>query len=316
MGFVGRKGGVKKNLLTINDLTADEISELVGLTAKIKKDKAAYSGALKGKSIGLIFQKPSNRTRVSFEIGMVQLGGYAVYLGPKEIEMGAREAIKDVAAVLARYLDGLVARTYKHVDLEELARYAPIPVINGLSDIAHPCQALSDIFTINEKFGALKGLTLAYIGDGNNVLNSLMAASAKVGLDIRIATPKGYEPAKKMMEAARASAAKSGSRIEFFNEPKAAVEDADIVYTDVWVSMGQEKESKKRLKAFRGFQVNDALLEKAKKGCRVMHCLPAHRGQEITDSVLDSKASVVYDQAENRMHVEKAILLKLLRRGI
>lgn len=306
---------MKKDLLTINDLTADDLLGIVDLTAKVKKDRQAYSDALKGKSIGLIFQKPSNRTRVSFEIGMVQLGGYAIYLGPNEIEMGAREAVKDVAAVLARYLDGIVARTYKHADLEDLAKHAPIPVINGLSDIAHPCQALGDIFTIKEKFGSFKGLTLAYIGDGNNVLNSLMTASAKVGLDIKIATPKGYEPKKDMAAFAKAAAAKSGSRIEFGNDPKAAAEGADIIYTDVWVSMGQEKEAGKRLKAFKAFQVNDGLLKKAKKGSVVMHCLPAHRGQEITDSVLDSSSSVVYDQAENRMHVEKAILLKLLGRG-
>lgn len=303
---------MKKDLLSIADLTTQDIANILALTSKVKRDRAKYSDALKGKCIGLIFQKPSNRTRVSFEIGMVQLGGYAIYLGPSEIEMGKRESVKDVACVLSRYLDGIVARTYKHEDMKELAKYTTVPVINGLSDFAHPCQALSDIFTVKEKFGTFKGIALSYIGDGNNVLNSLMSASAKVGLDMRIATPKGYEPIQKAKDSAMAFSKKSGSKIEFFNDPRAAAKGADIIYTDVWVSMGQEKEYKKRVKAFRGFQVNDKILRTARKGCFVMHCLPAHRGYEITDSVLDSKNSVVYDQAENRMHAEKAILLMLL----
>lgn len=305
---------MKKDLLTIGDLTAEDILELLDLAAKVKKDKAVYSDALKGKSLGLIFQKPSNRTRVSFEIGMVQLGGYAIYLGPNEINMGARESVKDVACVLARYLDAIVARTYKHEDIEELAKFAKVPVVNGLSDLAHPCQALSDIFTVKEKLGTFKGITLAYVGDGNNVLNSLMSASAKVGLDIKIATPKGYEPDKRITTIAKGFAKESGSSIEISNDPNQAAESADVIYTDVWVSMGQEKEREKRVKTFKDFQVNDKLLKNAKKVCLVMHCLPAHRGEEITDSVLDSKNSIVYDQAENRMHVEKAILLKLLGR--
>ena len=303
---------MKKDLLAINDLTEPEINAILDLAGKVKKDKAEYSLALKGKCIGLIFQKPSNRTRVSFEIGMVQLGGYAIYLGPNEIVMGVRESVKDVACVLSRYLDGIVARTYKHEDVTELAKYADVPVINGLSDLAHPCQGLSDIFTIKEKFGTFKGIKLSYIGDGNNVLNSLMCASAKVGLDMAVATPKGYEPAKKAVEATKSVAGKTGSRIEFYNDPKAAVKGADIIYTDVWVSMGQEKEAKSREKAFKDFQVNDIIVKMAKPGCLVMHCLPAHRGQEIADSVIDSKKAIIYDQAENRMHVEKAILLKLL----
>jgi ornithine carbamoyltransferase len=244
---------------------------------------------------------------------MVQLGGYAIYLGPNEIEMGKREAVKDVAAVLSRYLDGIVARTYKHEDVMELARCARVPVINGLSDLAHPCQALCDIFTIKEKLGAFKGHTLSYVGDGNNVLHSLMAAVVRVGLDMKVATPKGYEPDKGVVAKAKAVAAKSGSKIEISNSPKEAVKGADVIYTDVWVSMGQEKERSKRLKAFRSFQVNDGLIGLAKKGCFVMHCLPAHRGEEIADSVIDSAASIVYDQAENRMHTEKAILLRLLK---
>ena len=303
----------KRDLLSITDLTAEEISGILEAGKELKKDKAKYADSLKGKSIGLIFQKPSNRTRVSFEIGMVQLGGYAIYLGPSEIGMGGRESVKDVAKVLSRYLDGLVARTYKHEDTEDLARYATVPVVNGLSDFAHPCQALSDIFTIKEKFGTFKGITLSYIGDANNVLNSLMCAAAKIGLNIKIATPKGYDPLKKAVDTAKKCAAESGAGIEFMHEPEAAAKGADIIYTDVWVSMGQEKESEKRMKDFNGFQINDHIMKLANKNCLVMHCLPAHRGDEITDSVIDSKNSVVYDQAENRMHIQKAVLLKLLR---
>ena len=304
---------MKKNLISIEDLKTQDLLDILDLTKEVKADKAKYAAALAGKCIGLTFQKPSNRTRVSFEIGMVQLGGYAIYLGPGEIDMGVRESVKDVACVLSRYLDGIVARTYKHEDLKELAKHATVPVINGLSDRAHPCQALSDIFTIKEKAGTFKGVTLAYVGDGNNVLNSLMAAAAKVGLDMKIATPKGYEPAKDVVEIAGSFAKASGSKLELCNDPKEAAEGADIIYTDVWISMGQEKEAKKRMKAFKDFQVNDKLIKIAGKGCLVMHCLPAHRGQEITDSVIDSKNSIVYDQAENRMHAEKAILLRLLK---
>lgn len=302
----------KKDLLSIAGLPTEDINDILDIGKAVKKDKTKYAHTLKGKSIGLIFQKPSNRTRVSFEIGMVQLGGYAIYLGPSEIGMGGRESVKDVAKVLSRYLDALVARTYKHEDVEELARHATVPVINGLSDFEHPCQALSDIFTIKEKFGTFKGITLSFIGDANNVLNSLMFAAAKVGLGMKIATPKGYEPVKKAVDAAKRFAAESGAKIEFTHDPKVAAEGADIVYTDVWVSMGQEKEASKRMKAFKGFQVNDNIMKLTNKNCLIMHCLPAHRGDEITDSVIDSKNSVVYDQAENRMHIQKAVLLKLL----
>jgi ornithine carbamoyltransferase len=302
----------KKDFLSITDLSVEEIGDILDLGKAVKKDKTKYADALKGKSIGLIFQKPSNRTRVSFEIGMVQLGGYAIYLGPSEIGMGGRESVKDVAKVLSRYLDGLVARTYKHEDVENLAKYATVPVVNGLSDFSHPCQALSDIFTIKEKFGTFKGITLSYVGDANNVLNSLMCAAAKVGLNIKVATPKSYEPLKKAVDTAKNCAGESGSLIEFTHDPKVAAKGADIIYTDVWVSMGQEKEANKRMKDFKGFQINDNLMKITNKNCLIMHCLPAHRGDEITDSVIDSKNSVVYDQAENRMHIQKVILLKLL----
>jgi ornithine carbamoyltransferase len=303
---------MKKDLISIEDLSTKDILEILELTKSVKKDRSKYADSLKGKSIGLIFQKPSNRTRVSFEIGMAQLGGNAVYLGPSEIEMGVRESVKDVAGVLSRYLDGIVARTYRHDDIKELAMHATIPVINGLSNRAHPCQALGDIFTIKEKKGLFKGVNLSYIGDGNNVLSSLMCASAKVGINMKIATPKGYEPVKEAAQAARHFAAASGSGLEFSNDPLEAVCDADVLYTDVWVSMGQEKEAKKRIRAFKKFQLNEKVLKLAKKNCLVMHCLPAHRAQEITDSVMDSKNSIVFDQAENRLHVQKAILLRLL----
>ena len=304
---------MKKDLLSIQNLTTQEIVDLLDLAAEVKAGSAKFASKLKGKSIGLIFQKPSNRTRVSFEIGMYQLGGNSIYLGSTEIGIGARESVKDVACVLSRYLNGIVARVYKHEVVEGLARHASIPIINGLSDLAHPCQALGDMFTIREKFGSFKGVTLAYIGDGNNVLNSLMVAAAKLGTDVKVAAPKGYEPDMAMVRLAKALAAKSGSKMEFSNDPHKAARDADVLYTDVWVSMGQEKEADKRIKAFKDYQVNDKLLKIAKTRCSVMHCLPAHRGQEITDSVMDSNHSIVYDQAENRMHVQKAILLKLLK---
>lgn len=304
---------MKKDLISIADLDTAEILGILDLAAKVKKDRAAYAESLKGKSIALIFQKPSNRTRVSFEIGINELGGHAIYLGPGEIDMGVREAVKDVACVLSRYINAIVARTNRHSDMEELAKHAAVPVINGLSDKTHPCQALSDIFTIREKLGTFKGATLSYVGDGNNVLNSLMAAAAKVGLNMKIATPKGYEPSKDVVAKVKSYAKASGSTIELSNSPDKSAKDADVIYTDVWVSMGQEKESGKRLKVFRAFQLNDGLMKAARPKCLVMHCLPAHRGQEITDSVIDSENSVVYDQAENRMHVEKAVLLRLLK---
>ena len=304
---------MKKDLLSIRDLETKDIHDIIKLAADIKANSAKYSNALKGKSIGLIFQKPSNRTRVSFEIGMFQMGGHSICLGSSELGMGGRESVKDVACVLSRYLNGIIARTYKHDVLEELARHASIPIINGLSDLAHPCQSLGDMFTIKEKFGTLKGVTLAYIGDGNNVLNSLMAVAAKLGVDMKVATPKGYEPNVEMVRRARAVARESGSKIEISNDPRKAARDADVLYTDVWVSMGQEKQAARRVRAFKDYQLNDKLLKSAKTLAAVMHCLPAHRGQEITDSVMDSNHSIVYDQAENRMHVQKAILLKLLQ---
>lgn len=301
-----------KDLISISDLTAFDLDKIFGLAAKLKKSKAGGK-LLAGKTLGLVFQKPSTRTRVSFEVGMYQLGGYSIYLGPEEVGLGKREATKDVARTLSRYLDCIVARTFLHDDIIELARYADIPVINGLSDLLHPCQALSDLFTINERFGKLKGLTLAYIGDGNNVLHSLMHGGALVGLNIKAATPKGYKPKKFIYLEAKHSAKKTGAKIELFDKPQAAVVGADIIYTDVWTSMGQEEEYKKRLHDFKGYQVNSKLSAAANKNYIFMHCLPAHRNEEVTDGVLDGRHSVVFEQAENRLHVQKAILLMLLK---
>ena len=296
---------MKKDLLAINDFTKSEIEEIFSLTAQLKANRKGHETPLKNKTVGLIFEKPSTRTRVSFEVGVHELGGNTIYLSSDEVELGKREAIKDAARVLSRYLDGLVIRTFSHDRVVEMAKFSSIPIINGLTDFMHPCQALSDLFTIKEKKG-LDNITIAFVGDGNNVLNSLLSGCERMGLKINIACPKGYEPDKDILKQA-------GSVAELFNKPEDAVKDADIIYTDVWTSMGQEREYKKRLKAFKKFQVNSRLLSLAKKDVMVMHCLPAHRGQEITDEVLDGKQSIVVDQAENRLHVQKAILVKLLK---
>jgi len=304
---------MKKDFISINDLTAKEIKDIFSLTEKLKKNKAKFSTVLAGKTLALIFQKPSCRTRVSFEVGMYQLGGYSIYLGPEELKLGVREAIKDVAQTLSRYVDGMVLRTFEHENILELARYAAVPVINGLSDFSHPCQALADVYTIREKFKNLKNLTLAYVGDGNNVCHSLLYCCSKMGLNMNVATPKGYEPSSLVIKEAKAIAKSKNAKIVLFNNPKNAVKSADVIYTDVWASMGQEKEAEKRKRIFQGFQVNKNLLKWAKTGALIMHCLPAHRGEEITDEVIDGKNSVVFDQAENRLHVQKAILCSLLK---
>jgi len=292
---------MKKDLISIKDLSPKEIEEIFLLTDELKKNKDKFKSILSGKTLALVFQKPSNRTRVSFEVGMYQLGGYALYLGPEEVNLGIRESIKDVAKTLSRYVQGIVLRTFAHQNVIEMAKYASIPVINGLSDFSHPCQALSDIYTIREKLKKLKGVVLAYVGDGNNVCNSLLYAAEKTGIEMRVASPEGYEPKVKDV------------KVNLFKTPQQAVKDADVIYTDVWVSMGEEKEAAKKKKAFGGFQVNKELLKLAKKDVLVMHCLPAHRGEEITDEVIDSKNSIVFDQAENRLHVQKAILITLLK---
>ncbi|MFH1413871.1 MAG: ornithine carbamoyltransferase [Candidatus Omnitrophota bacterium] len=302
---------MKKDLISIKDLSAKEIGDLFSLTDKLKKQKSRFSKELSGKTLVLVFQKPSNRTRVSFEVGMYQLGGHSLYLAPHEISLGVRESIEDVAKTLARYSDGIVLRTYEHQNVLDMARFSDKPVINGLTDFLHPCQALADVYTIREKVKNLNGSLLAYVGDGNNVCNSLLYACAKTRLNINVATPKGYEPDGRVVRESKVIAG-SNSSIRVFRDPKEAVKGADVIYTDVWASMGQEGESRKRKKVFKSFQVNNKLVKLAKKKVLIMHCLPAHRGQEITDQVIDSKNSIVFDQAENRMHVQKAVLIKLL----
>lgn len=303
---------MNKDFISIKDLSAKEIEDIFGLTDELKRDKEKYSQALKGKTLALIFQKPSNRTRVSFSVGMFQLGGLALYLAPEEIDLGVRETIKDAAKTLSRYVDGIVLRTFEHKNVVELAEYADIPVINGLSDLSHPCQGLADLYTAKEKLGVLKSVRLAYVGDGNNVTHSLLYCAAKLGLNMNIATPKKFEPNKDVVKKAKEFAAVSGARINLYYSAADACKNADIIYTDVWTSMGQEKEAAMRRRVFKDFQVNKKLIALAKKCCRIMHCLPAHRGEEITDEVIDSKNSVVFDQAENRLHVQKAILIKLI----
>jgi len=305
---------MKKDLLTIKDLTAKEIQELFNLTDNLKKNKAKFVKTLFGKTLALIFQKPSNRTRVSFEVGMFQLGGYSLYLAPNEINLGIRESIADVAKTLSRYIDGIVIRTFEHKNCLELAKEATVPVINGLSDFSHPCQALADLYTVKEKLKALKGLTLAYVGDGNNVCNSLLFICAKLGVNMNVGCPVGYEPSAAVFKDAKAAAEAGAAKINLFNDASSAVKGADVVYTDVWASMGQEDEAAKRKEAFKDFQVNQELVKLAKPKALIMHCLPAHRGEEITADVLDSQNAVVFDEAENRMHVQKAVLIKLLGR--
>lgn len=306
------KSMMKKDFLSMKELNLEEINQIFELAQKVKKSPQEFKHSLEGKSIVLIFEKPSNRTRVSFEAGIWQLGGQSIYLSPSDISLGSREAIKDVARSLSRYVNAIILRTFSHAILEEMAAYASISVINGLTDLLHPCQALSDIFTLKEKFGELKGKTLSFIGDGNNVCHSLLYCCSKVGMNMNIATPKKYEADKCIIEEARGIAKQSGGEIHIFDYPQSAVKGADVIYTDVWASMGKEKETKKRNKIFANFQVNRKLLQYAPSNCLIMHCLPAHRGLEITDEVIDSKQSIVFDQAENRLHVQKAILINLL----
>jgi ornithine carbamoyltransferase len=267
---------------------------------------------LKGKSLGMIFEKPSTRTRVSFEVGMYQLGGRALFLSSNDLQLGRGEPIEDTAQTLSRYLDGIMIRTFAQATVEELARFATIPVINGLTDLHHPCQALSDLFTISEKRGKLEGLRFSYIGDGNNMSHSLIEACVKMGMHVALACPPGYEPDAAVMREARQVAADTGSELKLSNDPFKAAADADIVYTDVWASMGQESEHAKRVNAFRGYQVNAKIMQAADPKALVMHCLPAHRGEEISAEVLDGPQSIIFDQAENRLHTQKAVLELLM----
>jgi ornithine carbamoyltransferase len=303
---------MKRDIVSILDLE-DDINDVLISADVLKRGALKVSEPLKGRTLAMIFEKSSTRTRVSFEAGMAQLGGHALYLSPKDLQLGRGETIADTARVLSRYVDCIVYRAFSHDMMMELAKHATVPVINALDDREHPCQILADLMTIKEKKGKFKGLKLAYVGDGNNVCNSLMVGCALVGMDFTAACPKGYEPDAALTKKAKAIAKKKGGTVELVVDPKAAAKGADVIYTDVWVSMGQEEEAKQRERLFKPYQINAALVAKAKKDCIVMHCLPAHRGLEITDEVIEGKHSVVFDQAENRLHTEKALLLELIR---
>jgi ornithine carbamoyltransferase len=299
-----------KHLLSITDLSRTDVDDLFRLAAdwKARVKAGVHATPLRGRSLALVFEKPSLRTRVTFEVGMAQLGGAPVYLAAQDIGLGRRESVTDVARNLGRWVDAVVARTFEQATVERLARHAGIPVINGLSDHEHPCQALADFFTLWERGLDLAKLRVAWVGDGNNVCHSLVLLAALTGTETRLACPPGYEPARAVLETARAL----GGRVEVIADVREAADGADVLYTDVWISMGQEAERERRLEAFSRYQLNERVLGLAKPGVVVMHCLPAHRGEEITDAVLDGPQSIVLDQAENRLHVQKAILLTLL----
>lgn len=303
-----------ENFVSLTELSADEIWTVLNKAIKLKQEwkSGGNRPILKGKILALVFQKPSLRTRVSFDVGMLHLGGNALYLSPNEIGLGGRESVPDVARVLSGYVDGIMARTFSHDHIVQLAEYASVPVINGLSDFNHPCQAMGDFLTILEHKGTLDGITLTYVGDGNNVARSLMFTAAKLGVNFNIATPEGYEIEQEYVTLAENDAVASGATLQFFHDPVDAVTGSDVIYTDVWTSMGQEAEMKKRLAVFPPYQVNDELVAHAKDDAIVMHCLPAHRGEEITDSVADGAHSVLFPQAENRLHAQKGILALLM----
>ena len=300
------------DLLSMQDLSPAEVSAILNLAAVVKARPARFRHALEGKQMVLMFEKPSLRTRLTFEAGMGALGGRSLFVDQTHSRIGERESLADVARNLERWVDVIVLRTFSHQTVVEMAAHASIPVINGLSEVEHPCQALADYLTLQEKFRDLRRVRMAYVGDGNNVAHSLLLAAACLGSALTVATPKGYEPGAAIVRAARELAAETGARIELTHDPKAAVKAADAVYTDVWASMGQEAEQEKRAAIFAPFQVNARLMALAAPHAVFLHCLPAHRGSEVTDEVMDSPHSVVFDQAENRMHVQKAILLLLL----
>jgi ornithine carbamoyltransferase len=301
------------DFLTIRDFTSDELRHLLDLARDVKANPARFSDALKGKTLAMIFEKPSLRTRVSFDVGIHQLGGFSVYLSPAEINLGKRESVYDVAKNLERMVQGIMIRTFAHDIVERMAEWASIPVINGLTDFSHPCQAMADFLTILEHKGRLEGLKVAYVGDSNNVSNSLMFAAARFGAHIAIGSPAGYQPKAEVTAWTRAEGAKTGSTLLVTADPEEAVAGADVVYTDTWASMGQEAEAHARKLVFRPYQVNAALFAKAKPDALFMHCLPAHRGEEVTDDVIDSPNSVVFDEAENRLHAQKAVMLEMMR---
>jgi ornithine carbamoyltransferase len=303
-----------KDLISIHDLTSEEVEALFQLAANVKARPDRYRNALSGHTLAMIFEKSSTRTRVSFEVGMYQLGGLATFLSSRDIQIGRGETIDDTAKVLSRYVSAIMARTFAHETVTELARHATVPVINGLTDLLHPCQALTDYFTARERFGNTRGLTLAYVGDGNNMCHSLMLGGPKVGRKVRVATPQGYRPRAEIVELATQDAAAAGTTVEILAKPEDAIRGAHVVYTDVFASMGQEAEAEVRRKAFAGYQVTPELMETADKEAVFMHCLPCHRGEEVAAAVADGPWSVIFDEAENRLHVQKAIMLMLMNR--
>ena len=301
-----------RHFLSLADHSREEIRNYLDLARQIKLYPAAFRDACRGKSLAMIFQKPSLRTRVSFEVGIFQLGGQGLYLGPKDIQLHRGESIADTARVLSRYVDGIMARVFAHADVLGLAAHASVPVINGLSDLLHPCQVLADLLTIEEKLGSLAGRKLAYIGDGNNMAHSLLNGGARMGMHVAVAHPVGYAPDAGVVAGARAIAASSGGAITITEDPAEAARDADAIYTDVWASMGQEDEHAERLARFKGFQVDARLMSLAKPGAIFLHCLPAHRGEEVAAEVIDGPQSVIFDEAENRLHAQKAVLVTLM----
>ncbi len=303
----------KKDFLDTEGFSEKALLNIIELGLKMKKNKAKYSKSLKGKKLGMIFEKSSTRTRVSFEAGMYELGGISIFLSSRDIQLGRGETIEDTARVLSRYVDCIMIRTYSQHLVETLAKNATIPVINGLTDLLHPCQAMADFMTIAEYKGKFKDLNFCFIGDGNNMAHSLGLLASKLGTNFSIATPEDYKMNEEITHKIMENAKTSGSKIKITTDPKEAISDADIVYTDVWTSMGQEEETEKRLKAFQGFQVNDDLVKYAKKDYIFMHCLPAHRGEEVSASVIDGENSVVFNEAENRLHIQKAIMYLLLK---
>lgn len=305
---------VQKDFLSLKDYSPGEILELLALAIELKKPENKYLPLLQGKILGMIFEKSSTRTRVSFEAGMLQLGGSAIFLSTKDTQMGRGETIADTARVLSGYLDGIMIRTFDQTTVEELADTSSIPVINGLTDDYHPCQVLADLMTILEHFGTLKDKKMAYIGDGNNMVHSLMIGAAKVGMDISVATPAGYAPKAEMVALAQEIAAFTGAKIEITEDPKKAVTGCDIIYTDVWASMGQEQEALERIEHFKGFQVNEELASFANEDYIFMHCLPAHREEEVTADILEGPHSIVFQEAENRLHAQKALLVSLMNK--
>jgi ornithine carbamoyltransferase len=304
---------MKKDFIALTDFSSDELTGMLDLADRIKQSPREFDSVLKGKTLGMIFNKKSTRTRISFQVGISQLGGSGLFLGPEDMQLARGETISDTGKVLSRFLDGIMIRTFSHSDVLELAKYSSVPVINGLTDFNHPCQALADMMTIREKFGELEGLKLAYVGDSNNVAVSLLFACVKFGLHISLVSPKGYTITKEALDMSREEAESKNLNIVLKEDVQEGVAGADIVYTDVWTSMGQEEEQQKRLNDLAGYTVNEQMMKGAGQNAMFMHCLPAHRGEEVSASVIDGPASIVFDQAENRLHLQKAVMVSLMQ---